>query len=81
MGECGIFVYDIVTSGNPLFDELVLLRSFQGDGVHTVTSAYVPSVKPIHFQTAGWSVFPTEEVSVCYSSGISVSGMSDPCKQ
>jgi len=38
-----------VTSGNPLFDELVFLRCFQGDGVHAMTSADVPSVQPVHF--------------------------------
>jgi hypothetical protein len=80
IGECTDSICD-VTSGNSLFDELVLLRSFQRDGVHAVTSANIPGVKPIHFQTARRSVFPTEEVGVCYPSGISVSRMSDPCKE
>jgi hypothetical protein len=70
----------VVTSGKPLFDELVLLRCFQRDGVHTVTSADVPSVQPVHLQTARWTVFPTEEVRMRDAPRVSVCGVSNSCK-
>lgn len=67
-----------VAPGKPLLDELVLLRRLQGDGVHTMSSADISGVQPIYFEVAGRSVFPTEEVGVGHTTGISVVGMTHP---
>lgn len=68
-----------VRSGDALLDELVLLGSFQGHGVHAVSPADVAGVQPVDFQAACGLMFPTEEVRVGYTSGVSVGRMTDAC--
>uniref|UniRef100_A0A8D9BSQ0 Uncharacterized protein n=1 Tax=Cacopsylla melanoneura TaxID=428564 RepID=A0A8D9BSQ0_9HEMI len=38
-----------VASSQPLLDELVLLRGFQTDGIHTMASTDVSSIQPVDF--------------------------------
>lgn len=64
-----------VSAGNALLDEFVLLGRFHRDGVHTMATADVTGIKPVHFQVAGWVVLPAEEVRMGYTTGISVRGV------
>lgn len=77
MGICGYKHRHLFTSSknlsiffvSPLYsnrniDTTVYLRGLEGDGVHTMSPADVPGIQPVHFQAAGWCMFPTEEVRV-----------------
>lgn len=57
---------------NTLKDIGYYLWSFQRDGVHAVSSADVPGIQPVNFQTTCWSMFPTEEVRMQYTASVAV---------
>ncbi len=65
-----------ITSDQSLFDEFVLLRRFQTDRIHTMSATNISGVQPVNLQRSRGSVFPTKEIRMRHTSGISVSGVS-----
>lgn len=63
------------TTGHALLDELVLLGSLEGDGVHAVAAADVAGVKPVNVQALGGVVLPAEEVRVAHATRVPEGGV------
>lgn len=66
-----------LTASQLLLDEFVLLKGFEADGVHAVTTADVTGVEPVNFQRRGGRVQPAEEVVVRVAKRISPQGVFD----
>jgi hypothetical protein len=63
------------TAGDALLDELVLLGSLEGDGVHAVAAADVAGVQPVNLQALGRGVLPAEEVVVVHAARVPEGGV------
>jgi len=46
------------SASNALLDEIVFSRSLNGNSVHAMASANVPSVEPVNLQVSRWTVLP-----------------------
>ena len=71
MSELGMFWW--TNLDHPSLEELVLIPRLNGDQVHAVSPADVPSRQPVHLEVLSSLVLPGEEVVV-----ISELGLLDP---
>ena len=68
MSELGMFWW--TNLDHPSLEELVLIPRLNGDQVHAVSPADVPSRQPVHLEVLGSLVLPGEEVVVLSELGL-----------
>lgn len=65
-----------IATGDSLLDEFVFLWGFERYGIHAMTSANISGIEPVDLQAFRRLMFPTEEVRMSDSAGITICGMS-----
>lgn len=67
------------SAGDPLFHKVILRRGLDAHGVHTVTTANVSCVEPVHLEVPGGAVLPRKEVVVNHAARVPPAGMLHTC--